>query len=255
MPGPPDHTAASPIGLNDTVEETQRAADHHRSAAEVERITIEQATARMNSHRAAEAGYRRELAAMEDRIHAELKAWADLVNPPLSNDRNHQVEVDMMAIRSLDRSQYDNPAVHPADNPDEPTPCNPDAHPEPAVVPPPPPPPPAMPRKPPPPPPPVEKMPPVATGAQQVDLFPDRRVEPIFDLCEPPQYYNPDSYVIAAQHVACLLARHNEVGFERLREDLESKSPAFAKLKTEGNGETWLPFQALSLLLLIRVGV
>ena len=86
-------------------------------------------------------------------------------------------------------------------------------------------------------------------------MFPGREVNPLFGAREKKTYVNPDCCVVAAQRVACLLAMHNEAGFEELRGLLSHNSTTFARKMTDGTGEKELRFRALSLLLLIRVGV
>ena len=106
-------------------------------------------------------------------------------------------------------------------------------------------------------------MQPVASVAQQVPqmvdalppLFPSRHVETMFRENEREKYAGPESYVIAAQRVSCLLALHNELGFEGQRETVCRDDNQFERMSTKGNGETNLEFKALSLLLLIREGV
>ncbi len=187
-----------------------------------------------------------------------------------------------------DEHPADNPNEPPPDNLDGPPPCNLHAHPSSVLVPPPPPgtppwrsggadrsvvppPPPGTPPwrrgeavrpvvPPPPPPPPPAIMRPVASAAQpadqteevEADVLPVCIVEPTL---KGQKAGSPESKVVAARYVACLMARHNEAGFDDLRAALSQKCGNFARRMTEGTGETKVEFRALSLLLLIRVGV
>ena len=90
------------------------------------------------------------------------------------------------------------------------------------------------------------------TEEVEADVLPVCIVEPPLKVQEAD---SNESKVVAARYVACLMARHNEAGFGDLRAALSKKSSSFALRMTDGTGEKKVEFLALSLLLLIRVGV
>ena len=199
---------------------------------------------------AAEAGKEqealRELRSAEEQIHCDLKRYADCVYPKLEDDRREAVELKMLDRRKARRLQFDdhinsmssgcptprgtvavhanNPHVPPADNPDDTTTAS------------------------------VAQHVPQTEDAWRT-MFPRRHVPAMFRETERDAFSCPDQYVIAAQSVSCLLALHNEVGFELQRVELCRKEKDFEMTKTIGNGEREIEFMALSPLLLTRVGV
>ena len=281
-----------------TLDEAFTGADHARRASEIAMADQQDRLIRAQQAEATEAYYLGQVRKCDERMHQDLKRWADMVNPKLSDDRMLAVELDEYNSRKARGADYDariksiasgcptprgslavhvdnlvephndNPDEPPADIPDVPPAYNPE---DPTTAPLVPPPPPGSPprwsaaaaRVPPTPTPPGESMQPVASVAQQVPqmvdalppLSPSRHVESMFRENARVAYSGPDRYVMAAKRVSCLLALHNELGFERLRETLCRESSEFERATTEGNGEMRLEFKALSLLLLIRVGV
>ena len=242
------------------------------------------ALSRLQHHKELAKECLRQLREAEDRVHEELKEFANLANTALIEDRHAIAEEEITAGRRLRSGEYDrlitavdnhdeppadNPAAPPADNHDVPPPCTPDARPLQAGVPPPPPGSPARWRADdyerliqPQPPPAGEYLQRVASYDQlgkhrqeEPEMFPGREVNPLFGAREKKTYVNPDCCVVAAQRVACLLAMHNEAGFEELRKVLTNSSKRFALKRSDGTGEKKLQFRALSLLLLLRVGV
>ena len=259
MTGAPDSVTKT---LDEAVEQAERAVDDHRRGAEEAMLEAQVALSRIQHHKELAKECLRQLWVAEDRVHEELKEFANLANTALIEDRHAIAEEEITAGRRLRSGEYDrlitavdnhdeppadNPAAPPADNHDVPPPCTPDARPLQAGV---------------QPPPAGEYLQRVASYDQQPnqrqeeqDMFPGREVNPLFGECERQTYVDRDCCVVAAQRVACLLAMHNEAGFEKLRGLMSQKSTTFARKKTDGTGEKELRFRALSLLLLIRVGV
>ena len=240
---------------------------------------------RLSRHARAEADSLRHLREAEERIHADLKRWAEHVNHKLSDEVMERVVVEEFHHRAERGKEYekqiinaegggpaprgpanDHPEEQPADNPDVTTADNPDGPATAALVPP----------TPPGTPPgcsaaaardqptgQLMSFPPgalVDPGVPQMEealqpVFPGRDVETMFREHEREAYACQESFVIAAQRVSCLMALHNEVGFEGLRETLCRDDEAFESKATNGSGETTLEFMELPLMLLIRIGV
>ena len=281
MPAQPDPAAEAAIAAANA----RTGVDFHRTQQEVATRRLQDAYVRLQQHlqqhAAKQQAYLREIKAAEERREQELTRWADLVSPQMTDTRREIVELDFLQRRAYRSARYDdiinripsgcatprgsvarlydNHVEPPADNPNQPPAESPDVPPAESpdnrddLVPPPP----------PTPMPPGASMPPAQAVAQQapqmVDalrpLFPGPHVDPLFREHEQAPFRCPDTYVVAAQRVSCLLALHNEVGFEVLREALCREAKDFEAFTTPGNGEQEMEFKALSLLLLTRVAV
>ncbi len=100
---PPDPAAAAPIAYNIAL----AGKEYHHGQWLLARDELRACYLRLQQHGSAEAEYLRRLREAEERIHQDLKRWADLVNPKLSDEHTQAVEVNEYCRRQARGAEYE----------------------------------------------------------------------------------------------------------------------------------------------------